>query len=110
MPLQVEFGLQSTALLDLQISHDLAAHPICQDLVQRFEASNFSICYTRSGNSDLKVLTFDAPASYKQQVPIRTHISSIMFKLLIEEVSLKFISLQDYRFTMSQTGNIGRKF
>ena len=74
VPLQVEFGLQSTALLDLQTSHDLTAHPICQDLVQRLEASNFSICYTRSGNSDLKVLAFDAPASYRQQIPMRIHI------------------------------------
>ena len=74
VPLQVEFGLQSTALFDLQTSVDLTAHPICQDLAQRMEASNFSVCYTRSGNSDLKVLAFDAPVSYKQQVPLRTHI------------------------------------
>ena len=74
VPLQVEFGLQSTALFDLQTSVDLTAHPICQDLVQRMEASNFSVCYTRSGNSDLKVLAFDAPVSYKQQVPLRIHI------------------------------------
>ena len=106
VPLQVEFGLQSTALLDLQALPDLTAHPICQDIVQRFEASNFSICYTRSGNSDLKVLAFDAPASYRQQVPMRIHIQQHYVQVAHRGGLPK---IYHCLFTMSRTGNTGKK-
>ena len=68
LPLQVEFGLQSSTLYELQLVHDLSTHPFCQELSNTFEASNFNICYTRNGSSDLKVLTFDSPISYKPRL------------------------------------------
>ena len=109
VPLQVEFGLQSTALLDLQTSHDLTAHPICQDLVQRFEASNFSICILEVAIVTSKFWLLMRLPVIGSKYQCEYIFSSIMFKLLIEGVSLKSTSLRDYLFTMSQTGNTGRK-
>ena len=76
MPLQVEFGLQSSTFYDLQLAHDLSAHPLCQELTSRFDASNFIICYTRNGSSELKVLTFDSPIACKPHFPTRMHLQN----------------------------------
>ena len=112
VPLQVEFGLQSTALLDLQALPNLTAHPICQDLVTLYNGlrlQTFPFVIPEVAIVTSKCWLLMRPPVIGSKYQCEYIFSSIMCKLLIEGVFLKFISLRDCLFTMSRTGNTGKK-
>ena len=69
VPVQAEFGANSTLLSEIQLYRKLSEHLVCLSLATALAAENFYITFTRSSQGDQKVLAFDAPVPKKTLIP-----------------------------------------